>query len=345
MKKIITILIISIMLITNSGCSFFEDNKTTKNSNKEQMSQNSKENMGADNKTNSESKSSNEAGRSEKKQTITLYFANEDNSLLVKEERSVVVTDGAVLRSAIKALMDGPQKKGLRKTIPEGTSLLGIRRDGNTAILDFSKEYNKSNDIAEIIERISIVNTLTNLQGIEKVKILVEGKDLIGPSGEPLGEMKKASLDKSGRPVSGMLKNIKIYFGSPDSDYIVSENRNIVTENNSSQEMAVLKELISGPSSKDLYPVIPKGTKILSVKTTKDGSCTVDLSKEFVNNAFLGSAGAEITINAIVDSLTENKSIKKVMFLIEGKERESYSDLEFNKPFLRNESIIKSSKK
>lgn len=138
-----------------------------------------------------------------KKLSLNLYFANKDNSAVPHEKREVTIKDGAIMRAAIEALIAGPVSKNLRKTIPDGTKILGLKRQGNVAVVDFSKEFKKVNDVAEIVERASVVNTLTEIPGIEKVKILVEGKDLIGPSGEPFGEIGRFALDENGYPKQG----------------------------------------------------------------------------------------------------------------------------------------------
>jgi germination protein M len=49
--------------------------------------------------------------------------------------------------------------------------------------------------MAELFSIGSIVNTLTQFEGVNKVKILVEGEEFIGPSGEPLGFMTEYPLE------------------------------------------------------------------------------------------------------------------------------------------------------
>lgn len=270
---------------------------------------------------------------------MNLYFATLDNSAVPKEKREVTVKDGAVMRAAIEALLEGPKSSELRKTIPDGTKLLGIKRDGSTAVVDFSKEYTQVNGVAEIVENTSVVNTLTEIQGIEKVKILVEGKDLIAPSGMPYGEMSRVALDAQGRPASGEMKTLTLYFGNSNADAVVAEKREVAVTKGGSLEKAIFQELMKGPKTKGLEPVIPKGTKLLSVET-KDGLCTLNLSKEFIDNSPGGTAAESMTINSVVNSLTGLANVKKVQFLIEGKKRETYTHVIFDQPFSRNEAII-----
>lgn len=333
------ILFIVFMLITLTACSFDTNNKTTKsNLDGTTSSQNDKAVDSESSNSNTEIHEENDST----KKKVALYFSNKDNTALVKEIRSIEISEMAILRATIEALIDGPSKEGLRNTLPEGVSILGIKRDDKTVIVDFSKEYKeKENGITEEFKRISVVNTLTEISGIERVKIMVEGHELLDTDGKAFGEMAKVDLDKNGVISKNQSEVITVYFGSPNSNFIISEKRKVTITANDAIEKKIMEELLKGPENKDLYPVMPENTKILSINTSKDGTCKVNLSKEFENNAFAGSAGGLITINAIVNSLTELKTVKKVQFLIGGKVVETYSDMEFNKPFYRNENIIK----
>ncbi|HEY9060141.1 MAG TPA: GerMN domain-containing protein [Pseudobacteroides sp.] len=327
-----------IMLFTFTACSFDAKNKTTKSNPDGIVSQGQDE---PSDKENGNSMGDSEDSKTTR-QKVTLYFSNIDNTALIKEIRDIEISEMAVLRSTVEALAMGPKNSELKKTLPDGVSILGIRRDGKTVVVDFSKEYNgKQEGITEEFKRISVVNTLTAIAGIEKVKIMVEGRELVNSNGKVFGEMDEVDLDKSGKPLKEKSQVITVYFGSPDTDFIVGEKRKVSINVNGSLEKEILEELLKGPQNKDLYPIIPENTKVLSVTTSEDGTCKINLSKEFQSNAFAGSAGGAITINSIVNSLTELKTVKRVQFLIEGKVVETYSDMGFDKPFYRNEKIIK----
>ena len=134
---------------------------------------------------------------------VMLYFPTVDNSALKKEERALQVVNGAIIKATVEALLKGPETAGLHNAIPEGTSLNGVNIKEKVAIVDFSKEFATANDIAGVVERLSVVNTLTGITGVEKVRIHIDGGELIGPSGMPLGDMSPAKLDENGAPVGG----------------------------------------------------------------------------------------------------------------------------------------------
>jgi len=270
---------------------------------------------------------------------VTLFFPTADNSAIKKETREIPVRDGAVLKACMIALAEGPDTEGLRSPIPEGTVLRGISIKDNTAIVDLSREFLNNSGLDEVICRLSIVNTLTQFEGVDKVRLWIEGEDMKGPDGMPLGDMSPAVLDADGNPVSGETMTVTLYFSDSQAMYVAGEKRDIEVPGGTSPEEMVIGELIAGPRHEDLWNAIPDGTRLLSV-TTKDGLCTVNFSKEFVDNSPGGTASERMAIFSVVNTLTELKGLDKVQFLIEGKKREFYTHMTFDQPFSRDESVI-----
>ncbi len=117
-------------------------------------------------------------------QSISLYFADyeENESYLVKEVRQIE-PDNSLYKKAVEELIKGPENSDLYPTIPSDVKVNSVEISGDTAIVDFSKEIITSIDeiphssTTEILAIYSIVNTLTEFEEIDKVKITVEGRD------------------------------------------------------------------------------------------------------------------------------------------------------------------------
>jgi len=117
-------------------------------------------------------------------QSISLYFADyeENESYLVKEVRQIQ-PGNTILKKAVEELIKGPESTSLYPTIPSDVKVNSVEISGSTAIVDFSKEIITNVDqiphssTTEVLAVYSIVNTLTEFEGIDKVKITVEGKD------------------------------------------------------------------------------------------------------------------------------------------------------------------------
>lgn len=125
---------------------------------------------------------------------IVLYFGTSDG-YLAAEMRSIPKTQG-IARAAVQELIRGPAPgSGLYPTLPPGTSLNGIKIEGGTATVDFSKELktgHKGGSSGEMVTVSSIVNTLTQFPAVQRVQILIDGSkvetlaghlDISGPLG------------------------------------------------------------------------------------------------------------------------------------------------------------------
>jgi spore germination protein GerM len=136
-----------------------------------------------------------------KKLTMNLYFPDKENDAVMVEKHELTVYEGAVLRAAVEGLLAGPESGNLIKPVPEGTKLLGINLKNDLAIVDFSKEFASNDNVAELVEKISLVNTITEFANVSKVKILIEGNEWVDSNGNPFGEITKIPLDSEGKPI------------------------------------------------------------------------------------------------------------------------------------------------
>lgn len=110
---------------------------------------------------------------------VPIYFANADATGL--EARPTWMPLGADrVAFALEELLRGPSR-GSRwaRTVPEGTQVREVWSVGSTLFVSFSEELQLRHwggSTGEIMTIYSIVNTLTELEGIDEVAILIEGR-------------------------------------------------------------------------------------------------------------------------------------------------------------------------
>lgn len=115
---------------------------------------------------------------------VTLYFAGytESDAFLVAQERTVNFP-GKDYQKIIAELIKGPEITSLFPTIPSDVEVYSVMLSGGTAIVDLSSEVLTNfeeiphSSTSEELAIYSIVNTLTEFEEIEKVKITIEGRD------------------------------------------------------------------------------------------------------------------------------------------------------------------------
>lgn len=174
MKKIILIVTVCIfILVALTGCNLLQTLGLQKNTNDELRP------------VSSIVMSGDEADKLAGKAPIHLYFANEDNSKLELEVRYIPLEDikqstSHLASVIVKELIKGPMVDGLKATIPAETKLrTPVSIKAGVAAVDLSKEFqskHQSGKDAEEMTIFSIVDSLTELDGIQKVKFTIDGK-------------------------------------------------------------------------------------------------------------------------------------------------------------------------
>lgn len=112
---------------------------------------------------------------------VTLYYQNKDTKELSPEGRMVDVKE--LLKdpyaTLVKLLIEGPKSEKLQSAIPDGTKILNAELKGDIVYLDLSNEFIDKHEGGKESENntiYSIVNTLTELNEVNGVKILINGQ-------------------------------------------------------------------------------------------------------------------------------------------------------------------------
>jgi len=139
------------------------------------------------------------------------------------------------------------------------------------------------------------------------------------------------------------VKLVRLYFASPDADYLNIEARKILREEKITDEATVLVgELIKG-SRGNLDPTIPPGSELHELYIVPEEKCAyLDFNQAFQTNHPGGSAGELLTIYSLVNTLIDNlEGIERVQILIEGETIETLAGhIDTTKPLPRNGTIV-----
>lgn len=110
--------------------------------------------------------------------SLTLYFSNEEGDGLVKEERRDVYYSSNISleKLIVEKLLEGPQIKGAKSAIPEGTRLVSVSVAEGICYVSLDETFkNQDYKVQEPVVIYSIVDSLTELPTINKVQISVNG--------------------------------------------------------------------------------------------------------------------------------------------------------------------------
>jgi len=110
---------------------------------------------------------------------ITLYFPDEQAERLRPETRLVKLDGEELPFVVVRELLKGPESPDLLASIPAAARLLAVTVRDGVAYVNFSSELRTEHwggSTGEIMTVYSIVNSLTELPEVQRVKILVEGE-------------------------------------------------------------------------------------------------------------------------------------------------------------------------
>ncbi len=136
---------------------------------------------------------------------------------------------------------------------------------------------------------------------------------------------------------------INIYFAMLGNEEIFNAEKRTIAAGSVKNAVAnAVNELLKGPVEEYNFAVIPPGTKLMDIEIVND-IARINLSQEFLSNSLDTSILDEYIIYTIVNTLTEIKEIRAVVFLISGKEIKEYGNVDLRLPAIRNEKYLEKS--
>ncbi len=117
-------------------------------------------------------------------QTVSLHYLTLDCTETVKIERTFIPPADKTLETYVTELLAlKPENPELRTPFPDGTKINNVYLEGTTCVLDLSSEFVTAaphTAEAETAILFSIVDTLTELPHVNRVKFLINGKSGYG---------------------------------------------------------------------------------------------------------------------------------------------------------------------
>ncbi|CAH2716298.1 Spore germination protein GerM [Neobacillus rhizosphaerae] len=268
-------------------------------------------------------------GKVENTVKTELYLVDK-NGYVVPQTLNLPKTNSVATQALKYLVANGPVTNMLpndfRAVLPEDTELsVDINKEG-VATVNFSKEFKNYEPKDEMKILQSVTWTLTQFNNVNSVKLKMNGHDLteMPVNGTPISEnQSRASginFDTTDVVDLTNTKPVTVYYigGTEGSYYYVPVTRR-VSNNEKNNIIAVVNELVKGPSGKsNLVSEFMSDVKLLEAPKYEDGKVTLN----FNNNIFGSFEEKEISqslLDALVLSLTEQKGIEKVAVQVNGK--------------------------
>ncbi len=210
---------------------------------------------------------------------------------------------------------------GFKPIIPRGTKILSSSINDNNYKVDFSKEFLEvsENDEIRLIE--AIVYSLTGIEGIKSVTILVEGKILNklphsqeflnNPLDRSIGINKKYDVDS----IKGTVKTTMYYLSKYDGYYYYVPVTKVSNDSKEKIEV-IIKELTSSPVYEtSLMSYLNSETTLQNYKILDD-QIDLDFNSAILTDVTKNDILEEVTY-AINLSIKDNYEIEKVSYTVD----------------------------
>ena len=271
----------------------------------------------------------------------SLYFLNQTGTSLTVEDRNISYRYDEDLPAAVlKQLIKGPENSRNLRVINRHVNINAISNDGTgNYIVDFSGDFYTEDRYRTIFSVYAVVKTLCLIDGVNSVKVTVEGEDFVSSDGNIIGALTSDDINLSIDTDSSETHTVRLYFADSETNKLAAEERTIRITDQQPLQQYIIHELIKGPKDRNHSAVLSSGTTLISV-TISDNIGFVNFAKNFVDKNTSSPEKEEQAIFSIVNSMTELEGISRVQFLVEGKKVEKFGEISIEHPIGRNDDII-----
>lgn len=281
--------------------------------------------------------------KEESKKGPFLFYVNADGTALKRESYTIKEgTSEEAVKTMLKELSKPQEDIGIQAPIPQGVKVEGFKLEENKLYLDMNEKYLDMNDVQEMLCRASIVQTLTQVEGVDLVEFSINGEPLLRKNGETVGALSAGSFVKdTGTALKSYQRTtLTLFFANEKGDGLIAEKKDVRYISNVSTEKLVIEQLMKGPGNKKANPILSSQVKIINV-SVKDGICYVNFDKQFLERVY--DVEPKVVIYGIVNSILSNGNVSRVQISVGGETALSYQEsIKLNEPFERNLELVES---
>lgn len=259
---------------------------------------------------------------------LILYYTDSQRRYLIGHNVSVnLANHDNVISFLLEQLLTAPDGMGLVSPLPSGTRLLSCRVSDGVCTLDLSQEFEQNafpQSYAQRTTLLSIVNTLTQLEEVERVEFYLEGN--LMARYQELNLSKALVYDESiiGPVRTGMNEfDATLYLANGSELYLAAVPVRIRAAAGISAAEQVVLQLLNYQNANGFYSTIPKDT-LLNRLTIQDGLCAIDLSSHFMED----TEHLLLSVHAIIASVCALEGIEQALITVDGSRPEGeFGDL------------------
>ena len=254
----------------------------------------------------------------------------------IRAETRDLGENGMSDEALIALYLGGPEDETLVSPFPAQTRLKSIQSGATLLRVVLSEEYAQLQGVDASIADACLAKTLLALGSFRRIRI--------SSVDEKGAELRSVVLEEDDILLSDMQTDagkleLRLYFADAEGRYLLSEKRTVRNLPMSELPKYVTEQLIKGPQTTGLHPVIPVGTLLLDINV-ENGVCAVDLSAEFLNNRSVLQLPEHLSLFALANTLTELDGIDTVQFYVEGRQDRSFGAFPLNRDYSAETRVV-----
>lgn len=182
-----------------------------------------------------------------------LFYINGEGTALKRKACKIKGSDREdKVKNMLEELKKAQNSVEIQAPIPQKVKVTDFELEEQKLHLNMNREYLQMNKVREVLCRAAIVQTLTQIDGIEQIDFAVEKKPLLNENKEPIGPLSASSfVQDTGTALNSYQKaELTLFFANEKGDGLVSENVNVRYLSNVSPEQLIIEQLMKGPEKK-----------------------------------------------------------------------------------------------
>ncbi len=216
----------------------------------------------------------------------------------------------------VTQFMTVPNDADLVPAAGEKAGYEGFTMEGSLLYLYFDEYLGELKPERKILCCAALTKTMAQVPGVERVAIYTAGQPLQAADGTLLGPFAAADFVTGVSNVNSYeTSELMLYFAAEDGVHLSKEERTVTYRMDTPLEQLAVEQLIEGPKWPGRKAVIPQETRLLSLSVT-DSICYLNFSREFLTA--MPEEDPWLTIYALVNTLSELKSVTRVQIAVEG---------------------------
>ena len=232
-----------------------------------------------------------------------IYYINQPGTGLVE-----AVYEGATepaqqaVSEMLAALKKHDDEMEVQPAIPDKVKLLNYTLEDEKLDLYFNGAYSRMDQVREVLCRAAVVRSLTQIEGVDLVRIHADGVPVTDREGNAYGYQQAGDfVQNTGSSINYyQVMDTTLYFADDSGERLTKQKVSIRYNSTQSKEKAIVERLMRGTSAEGAAATVPKGTKLLGV-SIKDRICYLNFDEGLLN--ITPGVSPEAVIYSIVNSV------------------------------------------